>query len=221
MRTLHSIAGILWISIALLLLPTVVAAQQDPGRRPWTFRFQLGGVGVSENTFIGIAPGRFSIRTEDSATLGIAFERRMNRLVGLELSVLHSDPSVVATFQSPHSPNNRTGVLTALGMTPLSLGLNLHVIPRGKVDLYVGPVLSYILYDDLHLYAPGVPSSVAVDDETTYGFQIGLNLRVGRGPWAFNAALRGLRASPETRELESPSLDIDPLFATVGFGYSF
>jgi len=115
-------------------------------------------------------------------------------------------------------------------------GLNVHLTPGRKADLYAGPLVAYVTYSDMLIGVAGAPPgssvfltpvSVSFGSEIALGANIGVDVPISQRHWFFNADLKYLDASPDaTLEgigalARSGSVAIEPLMVGVGFGYRF
>ncbi|ANM29760.1 hypothetical protein ABI59_09495 [Acidobacteria bacterium Mor1] len=117
-------------------------------------------------------------------------------------------------FMEPGQPDMDDGDVEGIRI----LGaVNFH-FGNEKVDLFAGPVLGYMLWDDIQPVgmSPGAP----VDDELIFGAGFGVNVPGGESGWSFNAQLRYLQMelSPEAN---SNVLGIDPVEVLVGASVRF
>ena len=106
-----------------------------------------------------------------------------------------------------------------LGMMPLFLGANVHVVNTKRVDAYVGYLAAYMFYlNDVSFDVPGtgtftLPSS---NEFTPKGFSFGVDIAAGE-QWAVNLAFRMVNADADSTHL----LPLDPTFITVGVTRKF
>ena len=106
-----------------------------------------------------------------------------------------------------------------LGMMPLFLGANVHVVSTRRVDVSVGYLAAYMFYlNDVSFDVPGtgtftLPSS---NEFTGKGFSVGVDIATGER-WAVNLAFRMVNADADSSHL----LPLDPTFITVGVTRKF
>ena len=106
-----------------------------------------------------------------------------------------------------------------LGMMPLFLGANVHVVNTTRVDAYVGYLAAYMFYlNDVSYTVPGtgtfsLPSS---NEFTGKGFNFGADVAAS-DKWAVNLAFRMVNADADSGHL----LPLDPTFITVGITRKF
>jgi outer membrane protein len=100
-----------------------------------------------------------------------------------------------------------------------------HLSPDSRFDLYIGPLLAYVVYSSFDLVVD--PWFLTEGFETRNDFGIGVNLgldiRLGEGGWLLTAAFKyldtTLEASPPDESIGRT--DINPMIFSVGIGYRF
>lgn len=166
---------------------------------------------------------------ESDLGVGLSLEYRFNRRVGLEFGGLSAEPNIRVRQFELGGP-----VLVAedgLGMRPIFAALNVHFTPDHKVDVYAGPLVAYVLYDNLR-FAPTGGGDVELnpDDDPAYGFNLGFDVQLGqgseRGAWTIGGSLKYLVTHYEATVVGGDNndlirVDIDPLIASFGVGYRF
>jgi outer membrane protein W len=112
-------------------------------------------------------------------------------------------------------------------MTPFTLtfGPDIHLTPESRMDLYFGPVVAYVLYNDVAFELQGEWADVALDDNFAWGGLLGLDYPFGDQGWYLCGSVRYLDADADATLQADPtetlSLAVDPLMVAVGFGYRF
>jgi len=150
------------------------------------------------------------------STFGLGFdvERRLSKLFGLDLGVGYTN------LETEFSHSVGTGEQTDdLGVVPVWLALNLHVIDNESIDVYFGPQIAYFFYlNDLSYEVPGVGTKdVETDNEfPSLGFLVGTDVSLGR-EWALNFAFRFQDADADSDH----DLPLDPTFVTIGVSRRF
>jgi len=194
------------LTIALLALP--VTAESPSGNLrvllssanptgSWTGDFNVGGT---------IVP--VEIEADSAVAFGIVYEIRMGDRWGLESAVYFADFDFA--IQS-------TGVTLEFGSAlaiPLILGTNFHVFSNERVDLYVGPQVSYTLWGNLDTPV----GMAAIDGDFGFGAVAGIDFRPSKSGWTINLATRYLGTALSDASVE---IDVDPLLVEVGVGYRF
>lgn len=104
---------------------------------------------------------------------------------------------------------------------PITVGLNYHVTPDKRADVFIGPFLGLVQYDDADFESQGETFVRDFDDDVGFGFQAGVDVPFGwDSPWLFTSALRYMATSAE--EVGGRfDLAVDPVIITAGIGYRF
>lgn len=148
----------------------------------------------------------------DGDGLGLGIERLLGARYGVELDALFLDldGSRIVDIGTEWTMSN-----PGVDMDALSLGLNIHLTPAKKFDIFVGPFISNVSYSD---------SGFNVT-ESRFGDEFGLGAKLGadwyfgwQSKWALATAIRYL---PITAGDDANEFDIDPLVGTIGLGYRF
>lgn len=173
-----------------------------------------------------------SIRVAGDAGPGFSLvgERRLNDRLGVELGAQWSESDLELTLNGEMFCGSTFCALTAsdsVRSLTLSLGLDIHLTPERKADLYVGPVLAWVRYSDPTFRFQEETLRGSIDDELAWGGVVGLDVPFGDRGWHLSGSLRYLRAEPDAtaQDDEGPagqaSLDFDPIAVAVGVGYRF
>jgi outer membrane protein W len=153
---------------------------------------------------------------------GLQIERMVSSRIGIEFGVLWSEPDVEVVIEEPPI---RLGLESPFRITPVILGVNYHLGSGGKTDFYIGPALAWVFYDDVVLDDPDFGrETLTVDDDYAWGATLGLDVNLTEtGKWAFNGEIRWMKGSTDFKnpEGESRSVDVDPLYVTLGVTYRF
>jgi len=192
---------------SILVLAVVAAVGAAPAQAQGN-KFKIYAAAVN------VAPlGSEDIEVEDvidsveaSSEVGweIGFEWRFGKWAGLQLDYLQADHDV-----------EFGGVPVATtGMAPLSASFNFHVIHSKYLDLYVGPTVSYVDWDNID--DVDGEDSIGADSEFAYGAQVGLDISVAKSV----AIVTGVRytkldITPDGED----GLSVDPLYAKAGIAF--
>ena len=211
------------ILIGLLLATASVTAAPAADNSKWHLRFFVSH--VEPDVAADDIDSDTRIDDDSDTGFGISLEHRFSRLIGLELGALFTVPDLGVRQTQPG--NVLIVASDGLRLTPIYAALNLHFAPGHKVDVYAGPLLAYVLYDDLTL-APGngVVADLDAEDDLAIGASLGLDVGLGRGRWTFGASVRYLDTTFESTLVDGDpdddvDVDIDPLILSFGFGYRF
>jgi hypothetical protein len=178
----------------------------------------------------------------------VGVEVGLNEWLGLELSAVQAtfdldlilDRHIITRIHPDNVVIGETRDIEVrsaeLDATFLTLGANFHLTPGRRVDLYLGPLVGYALYDEEVPFSHIVfPESAAVEDEWVYGAVLGLDVPLGDSRWMLGMAVRGLRVPVqldrvpavyrfkfnELEESDADALDLDPVEFRVGLGWRF
>ncbi len=167
------------------------------------------------------------LEAEVGEGFGVSLERLINRRMGVELGVLAAGLDVDLMRDIDDAWET---VEDDTDFMPITLGLNFHLTPDSKVDFYLGPLVALVQYDDFDVRVLGEHVEADIDDDFTFGAQVGIDLPVG-SRWAFTAGVRYLDTEAEfenagfgggggedDNELE---LAVDPLIFTAGVAFRF
>lgn len=212
-------------TLALLLLPTAVAAQVVEQPR-WIIRgfgaqVQTGG---AEDFVDASTPGQVDhtkVRVDNGTGFGLAAEYRMTCRLGLEGGYIFAPLDAHFLYDAN---NEWLRGDDDLDTDLITLGLNIHLTPEARADLYVGPLVAWANYGNPEFNVGGSLGTVegSFDDEFGFGAQLGLDLpfRAG-GNWALNGAVRYLALGADGTVRQPMDLDLDPLIASLGLAYRF
>lgn len=223
------LCGLTCLAAASTALPAVA------GDGLWHLRAQAIWVQPDLSWSMSPEPGSaISVDADDAWGLGISGEYQVSDLLGVDLGILRTVPDVRIQVDEALLGLS-IGATDGLTMTPLSIGLNFHLTPSQRYDLYLGPYLAYVLYSDLEwrvnetVDVGGVP--VVIDDtlrmsvanDLAYGAVVGADVPLGPEGWYFSSTLRYLATELDATEPEgdSETLSFDPLMIAVGVRYSF
>ena len=221
MKTLKRIAGSTTCGVALAwcsLCPTIA----DAGDGPWRFRvFALSMNPTGNEVVVGGTGERISFDAGGGYGGGLELEYRATRRLGIDFGALTAEPVIDVLI-------DEVGVISAEAtprITPLYVAFNIHLTPESRADLYVGPMLAYIMYSSFDLVADPwfLSESFVAENDIGIGVNLGLDLQLGKSGWLLSAAFKyidtTLVASPPDES--SGRTDINPMIFSVGFGYRF
>jgi len=172
------------------------------------------------------ATARIDTRPKGSIGFAIDYEYRLSGLLGIAVTLGRTEAEMEITHSvALQHPPHYTGDLL---MVPLTISPQFHLVANESLDIYCGPLLGYIFYDDLKTedYGRGA-NSYGVKNEFTYGALAGLDVPLGSSKWLFTFSIRYLAARADIDEpyqhVEdiNAKIDIDPFIFQAGFGYRF
>jgi outer membrane protein W len=210
------------ITVAIL---TLLAGAASVGAAEPEWQVKVGGVWVQPALSYSMVNSEglsFSADSDDAIGLSVALEHRFSQRLGLELGALQASPDVILRVEAPGGETAEAS--DGLAYTPITLGLNLYLTPGRPVEVYLTPVLAYVMYGDLTFSAGDSIASIKVDNQWTWGLNLGANVRLGDGPWRFSGAVSYVRTALPATDLESggtENIDFNPFAVTLGFGYRF
>jgi len=213
-----------WVPLTIAAMFLIAAADARAGDDDgWRLRvdfgfFDPGGNGITIDT------GTTTVRSDldGGGGAGVRGEYQLSRRLGVEIGFF-SGASV--DIDVGVSGGTSSTVVEVSSYTFLAPGLDVHLTPDAKVDLYIGPQLAWVNYSDVEVgVLPGsVGTGVSVDTDLGFGGILGLDVPVGeRKRWTFQMNLRYLDTKMEgdatTPRLEA---DFDLTIFSLGFGYRF
>lgn len=148
--------------------------------------------------------------------LEMDFEWYFSERFGLELSL------VIATDGSSYS-NNDNYQYDGISTTAFTLGLNGHIVRNEIYDWYVGilvGVVDYYDFDYVSIDNNDFSSSNDLGTESTWGVQTGLDIKMGDF-WSVDVGLKYLDSSIDVDNIDSQSIDIDPVIFNISAVFRF
>ena len=216
--------GLTSLVITVAILTPLAGAASVWGAEPG-WQIKAGGVWVQPAMSYTLTnPGSTPISADSDNAIGlsVALEYRVSERLGLELGALQASPDVNLRAEIPGGPTVEAS--DGLAYTPITVGLNLYLTSGRPVEVYLTPVLAYVMYGDLNFSAGESIASIRVDNQWTWGLSLGTNVRLGEGPWRFNGAVSYVRTALNATDLESGGsrkIEFNPFAITLGFGYRF
>lgn len=195
------------------------SAAEDRG---WRLRVDFGVVEPgADGSTVEVDGVSARVRVDAGAGIGVRGEYQFSPRLGFEIGAFASGSAEVGS-------GVRIGEIGAgvkvSSFAALTAGLNVHLVPRSRPDLYIGPLLAYAAYDDVGL---GVSAGrgtayLSADRDLGFGAILGLDLPIGKKGWAFNVNLRHIRTKLQARGSDGRiEMDYDPTIFAIGFGYRF
>lgn len=225
---------VLLFGLACLALgSTTLPAAAGDGQ--WHLRAHAAWVHPDLDWQMSPEPGEVvRVNADDAWGLGITGEYQVSELLGVDLGIMRAVPDVNLHVEGAFLGAS-IGASDGLTMTPLSLGLNFHLTPGQRYDLYLGPFLAYVLYSDLEWRVNetlDVDGVLVVIDETlrmsvandlAYGAVAGADIPIGFRGWYLSGTLRYMATELDVTspEGDSENLSLDPIIVTLGVRYSF
>ena len=194
----------------------------DAGDSPWRIRaFGLSMNPTGDTVVVPDTGERIPYDAGNGYGFGIDLEYRASRHFGIDFGVLTATPVIDVLI-------DEVGVISASAqprITPIYAGLNVHLTPDSRFDLYIGPLLAYVIYSSFDLVVDPwfLTEGFVTQNDFGIGVNLGLDIRLGDGGWLLTAAFKyldtTLEASPPDESIGRT--DIDPMIFSIGVGYRF
>ncbi len=102
---------------------------------------------------------------------------------------------------------------------PISLGINYHLTPDKRADVFLGAFVSAVDYGDATYSDLDLSFRNDLGSDTGFGAKVGVDIPFSwESPWAITGSLRYIATSAE---VDNVDLDVDPLIFTLGLAYKF
>ena len=176
--------------------------------------------------------GTLTLEPQGQAAIFLGYERRFTDLLGLEFTTWSARHDVDGRLQGTvwlldsntgelidTAPIDATEKIGDVTVAPLTAGLNFHLTPRSRVDFYLGPMISYVVYGDLESEG----ETLGIDPDFAFGAVAGVDIPLGKGRWLLTGAVRYLDTSATFEDMGSGDdpLDVKPWVAQVSAGVKF
>jgi len=202
--------------------------ETDPG---WQLRGSFAGInfnrpdgGGGHLCSGGYLCGGYRTSIDVGGGVGVNGEYRFTRRLGLDLGMIVGG-GVDIQQSLVYFPGGYTWVHDTLTFTALTAGMDIHLTPARRADLYVAPLVALVQYGGLEMYAAlgHVVTRLDVDDDWAWGVTIGLGVPFGtERRWSFQAGFTyfdtAIEGSNQVGRIES---GYDVTIYAVGFGYRF
>lgn len=215
---LRAVSVFFLATLVCVLFP--VTAEAGDGR--WRLRLFALSMNPTGDEVVVVGSGeRIAFDADGGYGAGLELEYRASRRLGIDFGALTASPVIDVLI-------DEVGVISASAkprISPVYVGLNLHLTPEGPADLFVGPLLAYVVYSSFDLVADPwfLREYFVTENDWGYGVNAGLDIRLGDGGWLVTAAFKylvtTLEASPPDEGVGKS--DIDPMIFSVGVGYRF
>ena len=208
------------LTFVLLMLTTMPAAANDDDSK-WQLRIFASQVEADVDEID--SDGDTRAESDSAVGFGASLEYRFNRRIGLEMGALVTDPDI--NIRQDQGNGQTVTASDGLGLTPIFASLNFHLTPDRRFDVYVGPTLAYVLYDDLTFTVPGQNGArLEGDNEFALGLNLGFDAALGDSSWTFGGSAKYLDTTFDSTlagDDDRIELDVDPIIVSLGFGYRF
>lgn len=212
-------------AVALAAAPALAATAADPIETGWQIRFYAAAIDMDHSS-AGLTRPAGATRHYGSDTgggLGVNGEYRFSRRLGIDLGLLSGGSvGVEAHYRAGGTSWVSYDTLT---FTPLTVGLDIHLTPGSRADVYVCPLVALIQYGKLETYAGpnDLGTRIDFDEDIAPGLAVGLGVPFGQGRWSFQANITYLDSTLEGRATNGVrvSSGYDSTIFGAGVGYKF
>ncbi|MEM9558098.1 MAG: OmpW family outer membrane protein [Acidobacteriota bacterium] len=216
MKTTRTILSVLVASAASFLLcaSTSQAAEGD-------WRVHLGLWTVSPDLDL-IGDDGARVESDDGGGLRLGVSRQIHRRWSVAAEIGLATPELQATLPMDGGSVRLGNDLNTL---PITVGLDWHLTPAKRFDLFLGARLAYVHYGSFTLQQALLGrQEFDTDDELGWSVLAGLDVPFGTGPWSLLAVLGYLDADVLFYHRGAgalATLELDPTYVSVGVGYRF
>ena len=209
---------VFFLGVAIAACSTAVdtRAGDDTG---WRLRVDFG---YYDSTGGGITienGDTFRADLEGGAGIGLRSEYQWSLWLGVEFGFF-SGANVDISIGSSNSSS-----LEVSTFVPYTVGLDVHLTPGTRVDLYLGPQVAWVSYSGITArYGSGSSEvDLSVDTQAGPAAILGLDILMGaRKKWMFQLNVRYFDTSIESdTSAGRVEGDFDPPVYSLGFGYRF
>lgn len=204
-------AAITWPAV-----PAVADGQAEPG---WRLRVSVASMDFDSN----LTRGGYGI--DIGVAAAINGEYRFNRRLGLDLGAFGGG-GVDVVSQRTWIGWSHLDVYDTMSVSGLTAGLDVHLTPNSRADLYVCPMVALMQFGGLVFDARSghVVTAVDFDEDFALGASLGLDVPLGeRRVWSFNAYVAHLESTLNGNDRGDLRIDddYDVNMLGLGFGYRF
>lgn len=208
------------LALALALLGSLAEAA-SAADSPWIVR----AMGIDHNPDLDARAtdgdgNRFTFSSNASTGFALDVERRFGDRWSAALGIAFGSADVELRFDEASS-GEILNLEDDVSMTPIVAGLHYHLTPEKRADVYLGPVVAYVLYGDFTLAADGANVTLDAEDEFDLGARLGVDVGLGRSAWTFSAALLYLDGGLDLSGPAEVSLDGNTIRVDLGVGLRF
>ncbi len=208
-----------------LFLTLIFSFPSFPAAAEVSWVLRAGGVWVDADGSLRQNPsGGDQVESDADPAFGLAVtaEVRTHERVGFEFGALAVTSQKLGVRVS--SGSESFTVEDDLDLMIFGAGVNFHLTPGKKADVYLGPFIAYALFDDLGFLVPGeiAPVRFGIGNEFGFGAVLGVDVPIAER-WIFNATARylALGIDPIGPDGGADTLDLDPLALGLAIGYRF
>lgn len=207
------------LAVLVLAWPAaaMAAAPVEPG---WRIRVSLSTI-----DFDSSLAGSSGYGIDIGGAVGINGEYRFNRRLGLDLGAFAGGGVDVVGHRS-WIGWAEYDIYDTMSVSGITAGLDIHLTPDSRVDLYVCPMVAVMQFGGLWFETRDHHLGAAIDFDEDLAVGAGLGLGVPFGEhsrWSFNASLTHLESTLNGGDRNGLRLDesYDATLFGLGFGYRF
>ncbi len=184
-----------WKWFPIVAIFVALAAPASAGDQRFTIRF---GVILLEPTADSVIEGQ-KAELDQAWGGGFDFEWNFGERVGLEGSVATGVDADI---------NRDDETAAGVTVTPVTVGLNGHLVKNDKIDWFVGVLVGQMYFADFDFVDD--TATVSSETSTTYGAQTGIDFAISEsGKWGIHFGVKYLVADVDFGD--GAKLDVDPL----------
>jgi len=218
----HGPAMLVLAAVLLAAMSTDSSAQEADPASKWALILDIGSLSPSGSGLSSEAGSVTSdLEFDTGVGAGFRLEYRFTDLLGAEFAVFSAARLDLESSVLPGSVESRARLGS---ITPVTAGLNVHLMRGRAPDLYVGVQLGVVRYGSIEVRATtgGETERISGDAEFAWGVSLGLGFPIGKHGWSLQGSLRyldaGIKHSGTGPEVHG---DVSPTIVTVGVGYAF
>lgn len=193
------------------------ASQVETG---WRLRFSVASMDFDSNLHT-----RSGYGIDIGGAVAVNGEYRFNRRLGLDLGAFGGGGVDVVGHRS-WIGTGHVDVYDTMSVSGLTAGLDIHLTPDSRADLYICPMLALMQFGGV-VFAAGPNRATTVvdfDEDLAVGASLGLGVPLGeRRSWSFNTYLTHLESTLNGNDRGNLRVeeDYNTTLVGIGFGYRF
>lgn len=205
--------------LALVWTAAPATADVDP-ELGWRLRFSVAAIDFHSNL-----DSRSGYGIDIGGALAINGEYRFNRRFGLDLGAFGGS-GVDVRGQRTWINWAEFDVYDTMSVSGLTAGVDIHLTPDSRVDLYICPMVALMQFGGLAFEAgpQRLRTAVEFDEDLAVGASLGLAVPLGElRKWSFSANLTHLESTLDGHDHGDLRIqeDYDVTMYGLGFGYRF
>ncbi len=212
-------------TLLALLLPAVAAADtaadtEAAADTGWRLRFYAATVDFDNRRSSG-----YGYDVDVGGALAISAEYRFSRRLGVDIGGI-SGGGIGLTSRTASIGQTEFLVYDTLSFSALTGGLDIHLTPDQRADLYLCPMVALMVYGSIAVDGGRgfARTGLDFDEDLALGAALGVNAPFGaRQKWSFSAQLTYLESTLDGTGGSRPwrAEDYETTMLGLGFGYRF